>query len=154
MANKKLATVSVVRLHKLPHLLEISDLKKFFSQFGTIKRTIICRSAKTGNSKGFAFIEFVNPEVAKAVTDSLTKIPFLASSVKLTYTEMPKAALRYLSAKNSFSNVIQEVKNRTPRIIEKLTTVTTLEADQIKDTMRKKLIDSGIPVSVEPLTSL
>ncbi|PFH37000.1 RNA recognition motif-containing protein [Besnoitia besnoiti] len=61
----------VIYLGHLPHGFFEPQLKKFFSQFGKVTRVELRRSKRTGNSKGFAFIEFELPEVATIVAEAM-----------------------------------------------------------------------------------
>jgi len=45
----------------------------FFSQFGEVTRIRLARSKKTGNSKGYGWIEFEDLEVAKIVAEAMDK---------------------------------------------------------------------------------
>jgi len=47
------------------------QMKKFFSQFGRVTRLRISRSKKTAKSKGFAFVEFEEEQVAKIVAETM-----------------------------------------------------------------------------------
>ena len=66
--NKK---AGVVYLGRIPGGFEEKEMKIFFGQFGEITRMRLSRSKKTGNSKGFAFIEFPCQEVAKIVAETM-----------------------------------------------------------------------------------
>ena len=46
-------------------------MKKYFSQFGTVRRLRLSRNKKTGASKHYAFIEFANGEVADIVAKTM-----------------------------------------------------------------------------------
>lgn len=46
-------------------------MKEFFSQFGDVKTVFLARSKRTGKSKHFAFIEFMSPEVAEIVAETM-----------------------------------------------------------------------------------
>lgn len=61
----------VVYLGHIPHGFYESEMKAFFRQFGHITRLRLVRSHKTGNSKGYAFIEFRFKEVAQVVADTM-----------------------------------------------------------------------------------
>jgi len=62
---------SVIYLGHVAHGFYEKEMKRFFAQFGDIKRVKLFRSKKTGNSKGYAFIEFESAEVAKIVADAM-----------------------------------------------------------------------------------
>ena len=46
-------------------------MKKYFSQFGTVRRLRLSRNKKTGASKHYAFVEFANSEVADIVAKTM-----------------------------------------------------------------------------------
>uniref|UniRef100_A0A8C5YMC5 RRM domain-containing protein n=1 Tax=Marmota marmota marmota TaxID=9994 RepID=A0A8C5YMC5_MARMA len=51
-------TPGVIFVGRLPPALYETQIKAYFSQFGTITRFRLSRSKKTGNSRGYAFVEF------------------------------------------------------------------------------------------------
>lgn len=61
----------VVYLSHIPPGFHEKEMKGFFGQFGHVTRLRLVRSEKTGNSKGYAFIEFRFKEVAQVVADSM-----------------------------------------------------------------------------------
>jgi nucleolar protein 15 len=68
----KVKDSSVIYVGHLPSELEENDLKKFLAQFGKIEKLRVSRSMKTGNPKGYAFAQFVQPSVAKIVAETLS----------------------------------------------------------------------------------
>lgn len=56
---------------RIPHGFYETEMRKYFSQFGKVKRTRVARSEKTGNSKGYGYVEFDNFEVAKIVAETM-----------------------------------------------------------------------------------
>jgi len=69
--NVRKSDGGVVYVGHLPHGFYEDQIKKYSSQFGTVKGVKVSRSKKTGRSKGFGFIEFENKEVAKIVADTM-----------------------------------------------------------------------------------
>ena len=61
----------VVYLGHIPHGFFEDQMLGYFSQFGEVKRLCLHRSKKNGRSKGYAFIEFENPEVASIVARTM-----------------------------------------------------------------------------------
>ncbi|KXZ50185.1 hypothetical protein GPECTOR_17g822 [Gonium pectorale] len=43
----------------------------YFSQFGKVTRVRISRNKRTGNARGYAFVEFQYPEVAKVAVEAM-----------------------------------------------------------------------------------
>jgi nucleolar protein 15 len=68
----KVKDSSVIYVGHLPSELEENDLKKFLGQFGKLEKLRVSRSMKTGNPKGYAFAQFVQPSVAKIVAETLS----------------------------------------------------------------------------------
>lgn len=62
---------AVVYIGRIPHGFYESQMKAFFSQFGEVKRWRVSRSKKTARSKGYAFVEFSEPEVAGIAAEAM-----------------------------------------------------------------------------------
>merc|ERR1712228_1052109 len=63
----------VIYLGHLPKGFFEPQMRQFFSQFGNITRLRLSRSKKNAQSKGFAFIEFAEEDVAKIVAETMDK---------------------------------------------------------------------------------
>ncbi|SHO78147.1 Similar to S.cerevisiae protein NOP15 (Constituent of 66S pre-ribosomal particles) [Malassezia sympodialis ATCC 42132] len=61
----------VVYIGRLPHGFFEDQLRAYFSQFGDIRRLRLSRNKKTGRSRHYGFMEFVSPEVAEIVVDTM-----------------------------------------------------------------------------------
>ena len=61
----------VVYLSNVPHGFYEAQMNKFFSQFGKVTNIRLGRSKKTGNFRGYAFVEFRFMEVAKIVAETM-----------------------------------------------------------------------------------
>lgn len=61
----------VIYLSNVPHGFFENQMFKFFSQFGKVTNIRLGRSKKTGNFRGFAFVEFRFAEVAKVVAETM-----------------------------------------------------------------------------------
>jgi nucleolar protein 15 len=62
---------SIIYVGHIPNGFYESEMRKFFRQFGGVKRIRLFRSKKTNNSKGYAFVEFATPDVASTVAQSM-----------------------------------------------------------------------------------
>lgn len=71
--NKDNETVkeNVIYLGHIPNGFFEKEMRRFFSQFGLVKRIKLFRSAKTQRSKGYAFVEFDSEETAKVVSEAM-----------------------------------------------------------------------------------
>ncbi|EDL87904.1 rCG37632 [Rattus norvegicus] len=66
----------VVYLGHLPSTLSESHIYDYCAQFGDIRRFRLSRSKRTGNSRGFAFVEFESEDVAKIVAETMDNYLF------------------------------------------------------------------------------
>jgi nucleolar protein 15 len=63
----------VVYIGHLPPQMEEQELAQFLNQFGPVAKVKVSRSAKSGRSRGYAFVKFVEgDEVAKVVAETLS----------------------------------------------------------------------------------
>lgn len=62
---------NVIYVGHIPEGCEERELIGFLKQFGILTQLRLCRSHKTGGSKGYAFAKFQSPEVAAIVADTL-----------------------------------------------------------------------------------
>jgi len=60
-----------IKLSRIPYGFFEKEMGKYFSQFGRVQRVKLFRSKKTGNSKGFAFVQFAHESVAKIVSETM-----------------------------------------------------------------------------------
>jgi RNA recognition motif-containing protein len=64
------ADMHVIYIGHAPKGFEEEAMEKFFSQFGKVRRVKVFRSAKTGNTKGYAYVQFADAEVAQVAAES------------------------------------------------------------------------------------
>ena len=63
--KKKLDGYSgIIYVSRLPHGFHEKELSKYFAQFGDLREVRLARNKKTGNSRHYGFLEFVNKEDA------------------------------------------------------------------------------------------
>jgi len=62
---------NIIYLGHIPSGFFEIEMRRFFSQFGRIKRLKLYRSKATRNSKGYAFIEFKDNGIAEVVAESM-----------------------------------------------------------------------------------
>ncbi|GMH37557.1 hypothetical protein BSKO_05430 [Bryopsis sp. KO-2023] len=62
---------NVMYIGNIPHGFFEQEIAGFFAQFGTIWKVKVCRSAETGRSKGFGFVEFKHPDVARVAANAM-----------------------------------------------------------------------------------
>ena len=79
---------SVIYLGHIPVGFEDSELIVFLNQFGNVSQCRVSRSTKTGRSRGYAFVEFVDPEVATIVAETMSG--YLLLEKRLVCHVLPK----------------------------------------------------------------
>lgn len=62
---------TVIKLNNIPHGFYEEQMKKYFSQFGGVKNVLLIRSERTHKSRGFGFVEFYLPQVARAASEAM-----------------------------------------------------------------------------------
>jgi nucleolar protein 15 len=55
----------------IPEGFEEKEMRDFFKQFGDVRKVKLFRSAKTNRSRGYAFAQFKDKDVAKIVADTM-----------------------------------------------------------------------------------
>lgn len=83
--NALKANRGVVFIKHIPHGFYEQQLKAYFEQFGTVTRTRVARSKKSGKSNGYAFVEFKVPEVAKIAAETMDNYLMFKQTLKTTY---------------------------------------------------------------------
>merc|ERR1712168_1360633 len=68
---------AVLHIKQLPRVLDEQDLRDYFIQFGKVKRIKLARSSRTGNSKGYAFVEFKEEKTAEICAKINERIPVI-----------------------------------------------------------------------------
>lgn len=84
---------SVIKLNNIPHGFYEEQMRKYFSQFGKIKNVLLIRSKKTHKSRGFGFVEFALPQVAKAAAEAMHNYLFFNQVLKcrqMDKNDLPK----------------------------------------------------------------
>lgn len=69
--KKKPYKRGLVYLSHIPHGFFEPQLNDYFAQFGKVTNVMICRSQRTGKSRGMGYVEFSNPEVAKIAAETM-----------------------------------------------------------------------------------
>lgn len=74
-----------VYVGRIPHGFYETEMRLYFSQFGTITKLRLSRNRKTGHSKHFAFIEFESNEVARIVAETMDNYLMYGHILKCKY---------------------------------------------------------------------
>ncbi|XP_017007549.2 MKI67 FHA domain-interacting nucleolar phosphoprotein [Drosophila takahashii] len=101
----------VIIVKHLPHGFFEQQLRQYFRQFGRVLRIRLARSLRTGNSKGYAFVEFEYPEVAKVAADTMDNYLMFQKVVKASYIPPEKQTF------NFFRTSLKKVVNKAGKEI-------------------------------------
>lgn len=70
-SSRKKADRGIIYVGHVPHGFYEQEMRAFFKQFGIVTRVKMCWSEKTGRSKGYGYVEFLHPEVAKIAAETM-----------------------------------------------------------------------------------
>ncbi|CCH60358.1 hypothetical protein TBLA_0C05600 [Henningerozyma blattae CBS 6284] len=62
---------NIIYVSRLPQGFHERELNKYFSQFGDLIESRLARNKKSGNSRHYGFVEFVNKEDAKIAQETM-----------------------------------------------------------------------------------
>lgn len=96
----------VVFIKHLPHGFFEEQIRQYFKQFGNVTRIRLARSERSGGSKGFAFVEFEYPEVAKVAANTMDNYLMFQKVIKASYIPPEQQKFNY------FKNTVKKVKNK------------------------------------------
>lgn len=111
MKRNKLVSVEpgLVRLSGLPYGFFERELYSYFSQFGVVTRLKLIRSKKTGGSRGYAYIEFEDEDVARIAAETMNGYLMFRSLIKARVMDRNK-----IDTEKLFSNWKRLFTVKTP----------------------------------------
>jgi nucleolar protein 15 len=77
----------VIYVGHLPYGFVEDGLKEFFTQYGDVSKVKLMRSKKSARSKGYGFVEFKDPEVAKIAAVSMNGYLMYGRPLEVRYIE-------------------------------------------------------------------
>ncbi|KAL0882567.1 hypothetical protein ABMA27_001020 [Loxostege sticticalis] len=83
--KEKRSSRGLVYLGHIPHGFYEHEMTQYFKQFGMVTNVRVIRSKRTGNSKGFAFVEFKEPAVAEIVAETMNNYLMGKRLIKAAY---------------------------------------------------------------------
>ncbi|XP_054578711.1 MKI67 FHA domain-interacting nucleolar phosphoprotein [Eptesicus fuscus] len=144
--EKEKLTPGVIYVGHLPPALYETQIRAYFSQFGTVTRFRLSRSKRTGNSRGYAFVEFESEDVAKIVAETMNNYLFGERLLKCHFMPPEKVHEElfkewHIPFKNpSYPAVKRYNQNRT--LLEKLRMEERFKKKE--KLLRKRLAKKGI----------
>ena len=147
----------VIYLGHIPHGFFENEMLGFFSQFGEVTQVRLSRNPKSGRSRGYAFLEFEDEEVASIVARTMNNY-ILAGKVLVCHRVADDKIHpeMFAGAGNKFRKIpwrlLAKQKQNAPRTEVQLSNIK--KRNTLKEQKkRKKLQDLGIeydfPVHVE-----
>lgn len=113
-----MASNTVIKLNNIPHGFYEDQMRKYFSQFGKVKNVVLIRSKKTHKSRGFGFVEFELPQVAKAASEAMHNYLFFHSVLKCRQMNRDDLPKNLFSKKYTGPNSVEaqkKVHNKSSR---------------------------------------
>ncbi|KOC62976.1 MKI67 FHA domain-interacting nucleolar phosphoprotein-like [Habropoda laboriosa] len=102
----------LVYLGHIPHGFYEEEMKDYFTQFGHVTRVRVVRSRNTGRSRGYGYIEFVEPSVAKVVAETMNNYLMCGRLLKATYISPERQHIGFFHGKTWTKDVYPKVINR------------------------------------------
>ena len=159
------AVSSVIYLGHIPHGFYEKEISNFFAQFGEVKRVKLFRSQKTNGSKGYAFVQFAEADVASTAAQSMDG--YFLSDRQLVCRLIPANKLhRGMFARLKAKKVVEESIEDSALVAslepasEKVDGSNEISAKKAKKYLKdqinkqKKLLAMGIDFDILKVTSL
>lgn len=103
--KKKRFQRGLVYLSHIPHGFYEHQMTQYFKQFGVVTNARVIKSKRTGNSKGYAFVEFKEPSVAQIVAETMNNYLMGKRLIKAVYIPPEKIRRKAFRKKwNSLHN--------------------------------------------------
>lgn len=75
----------VIYVGHIPHGFYEEQMRGYFRQFGVVTNVRVMRSRKTGASKGYGFVQFLDEDVAKVAAETMNNYLMNNRLVKCKY---------------------------------------------------------------------
>ncbi|GAB1859253.1 Mki67 fha domain-interacting nucleolar phospho [Camponotus japonicus] len=148
----------IVYIGHIPHGFYEEQMKDYFKQFGKVTRIRVARSKRTGKSRGYGYIEFLYPEVAKIAAESMNNYLMCGRLLKATYIPPEKQHFGFFMGLNWTENTYPKLKNRRKMVLCKNRVQSTenyksyIEKSLNKlSTLEGKLQEKGITIKFQPV---
>ncbi|XP_050293878.1 uncharacterized protein LOC126734341 [Anthonomus grandis grandis] len=91
----------LVYIGHIPHGFYEKQMKNYFKQFGKVTNVKVCRSRVSGNAKGYGYVEFENPEVAKIAAETMNNYVMFKKRIVTEYVPYEKRPKHLFQGKSS-----------------------------------------------------
>lgn len=130
--NPVKARRGIIFIKHIPHGFYEEQLKSYFEQFGAVTRTRVARSERSGKSKGYAFVEFRVPEVAKIAAETMDNYLMFKQVLKTAYIAPEdqkynyfRQTVRTVSEADGTERLVTPQTVRTAKAVKKMNTMPT-----------------------------
>lgn len=148
----------LVYVGHIPHGFYEEEMTEYFKQFGKVNRVRVARSRNTGKSRGYGYVEFEHPEVAKIAADTMNNYLMCGRLLKATYISPEKQHGRYFSgepwSENTYPKAVRrlsvtELRNKK---IDKSEYESFVQSTKDKlSALEKKLKTKGLDMKFTPV---
>ncbi|KAL3271140.1 hypothetical protein HHI36_021637 [Cryptolaemus montrouzieri] len=150
----------LVYIGHIPHGFYEEEMKGYFSQFGKVTNVKVCRSRNSGKSKGYGFVEFSNPEVAKIAAETMNNYLMCKKRVVAFYVPFEKRP-KYLFMGRPLRRLLsskfrqaRQVESKNKKIededVEKTNAMTVKKLNSKLERLKKR----GIEFNITPVNKL
>ncbi|KAK9876072.1 hypothetical protein WA026_011182 [Henosepilachna vigintioctopunctata] len=147
----------LVYIGHIPHGFYEEEMKQYFSQFGSVTNVKVCRSRKTGRSKGYGFVEFSNPDVAKIAAETMNNYLMFKKRVEAIYVPyekrpkylfVGKPVKKMLSAKFRHERQVSSKNKKVDeKAIDKINHITVKKLKNKLERLKRRGIEFEIEVT-------
>ncbi|XP_049694757.2 MKI67 FHA domain-interacting nucleolar phosphoprotein [Helicoverpa armigera] len=97
-------------IYHIPHGFYEHQMTEYFKQFGVVTNARVIRSKRTGNSKGYAFVEFKEPAVGQIVAETMNNYLMGKRLIKAEYIPPEKQRRAFRKHWNSVNNPTSQLR--------------------------------------------
>ncbi|KZC12338.1 PREDICTED: MKI67 FHA domain-interacting nucleolar phosphoprotein-like [Dufourea novaeangliae] len=161
LRKKQVYPRGIVYVGHIPHGFYEEQMTDYFKQFGKVTRVRVARSKNTGKSRGYGYIEFMHPEVAKIAAETMHNYLMCGRLLKATYIPPERQHPRYFAGKpwtekvypkKENRNAVNKVRNANPKKQEHARFVQSTR-DKLS-ALEKKLKEKGFDLKFVPASDV
>ncbi|KAG7187570.1 hypothetical protein KM043_016640 [Ampulex compressa] len=141
----------IVYLGHIPHGFYEEEMKEYFEQFGKVWNVRVARSKNTGCSRGYGYVKFQHPDVARVAAETMNNYLMCGRLLKAAYIPPEKQHIGFFFGKAWSKQKYPKLINRD-KITHRRNAMLTAEANancitkSLKklNTLENKLKEKGI----------
>ncbi|XP_012340976.1 LOW QUALITY PROTEIN: MKI67 FHA domain-interacting nucleolar phosphoprotein-like [Apis florea] len=148
----------IVYLGHIPHGFYEEQMTDYFKQFGNVTRVRVVRSKNTGRSRGYGYVEFMYPEVAKIAAETMNNYLMCGRLLKATYIPPEKQHSGFFDGRSWTKEIYPKIinRNKVTKIrngnIDKKKHIRFIQSTKDKlSTLEKKLKEKGFDMKFIPI---